>query len=112
LSKSLESLKTNLPQNAETQAAFSQLSSEVTATISDTQKNALADLVLLKNNLKADLSSYVGLENKLEVTIEAVQKQMGVPVDPASMISFEIQCFKDYSFKLSSFQLLSAEVRL
>jgi hypothetical protein len=99
LSKDLESLKTDLPQNAETQAAFSQLSSEVTATIADTEKNALADLVLLKNNLKVDLSSYVGLENKLEVTIEAIQKKMGVTVDPASMITFDILCFKDNSFK-------------
>jgi hypothetical protein len=84
----LEPLKTALPQDAETQATFNNLQSEVTTTIRDAELFALEDLLQLNATLLQVLPAYIGLEDKLEMAIEAAQRHLGLPVVPASKINF------------------------
>jgi hypothetical protein len=84
LSQALEPLKTTLPQDTETQAAFSNLYTEVTTTVKQTELYALESLLELKASLLTVLPGYVSVDNKLEMAIEAAQRQLGVTVDPAS----------------------------
>jgi hypothetical protein len=84
LSKTLEPLKTTLPQDAETQAAFSNLFTEVTTTVRQTEIYALESLLALNATFLSVFPDYIGIENKLEMAIEAAQKQLGVTVVLAS----------------------------
>jgi hypothetical protein len=88
LSQALEPLKTTLPQDAETQTAFNNLYTEVTTTVRNAELFALEDLLQLNATLLQVLPGYIALEDMLEKAIEAAQRQLGLPVIPASEKDF------------------------